>query len=380
MFTNYYGQTKEQYDACRELIDVSNQRVVFLVTFLSILINGILLIISSFYEGIKEFRVSYLVILAIVSMFGVLLHLSTHLKNNVTIQVYLLIGIELIYAGSLSLVDLTQKGTAFPVFLVLIPILFIDKQIRMSLFLLISCIIYSAVVLKYKVPAEAHDDVFESVTFGGVAMLGHYFLNVKMMRGLVNEKNMQHAIAAYKKVQQKLRQKAETDHLTGLYNRETFVNFARKQIRDKAEENGVIIVGILDVDHFKEINDSFGHQTGDDIIRQVSAVLQKTLRKNDLIGRLGGDEYIFFLNDIEDKEVVTSIAKRILCGLNKVQFAEGIGVGASIGITMTNKKQYHFEDLYYRADIALYKAKELGRNQYCFYEDYMCAVESQISE
>jgi len=163
---------------------------------------------------------------------------------------------------------------------------------------------------------------------------------------------------------------AEKDALTGLKNRGSFDQKVDSTVYGKQQDNSFLI--ILDIDHFKRVNDNFGHLVGDRVIRYVSALLLQIIGKDKHIARFGGEEFAIILHN-ENKESITSLCNkvRVAMGNSKLQrkdSGETIGqVTLSAGITQLNSDD-SVESFVGRADKALYKAKETGRNKVVYIE------------
>jgi diguanylate cyclase (GGDEF)-like protein len=128
---------------------------------------------------------------------------------------------------------------------------------------------------------------------------------------------------------------------------------------------------MLDLDWFKQVNDTFGHPAGDELLRQVGARLKAALHKNDLLARLGGDEFaIVRINDTDQGDAAEMLAGRIVELLGEPFFVNGnvVNIGASIGIALAPEHGFYADDLLKMADLALYHAKSLGRNRYAMFE------------
>lgn len=167
-----------------------------------------------------------------------------------------------------------------------------------------------------------------------------------------------------------LKNLAETDLLTELYNKIA----TEEKIKDYLQNEGKgksAMMFVLDIDNFKNINDTMGHAFGDEVVSTLGRQLKSQFRINDIVGRTGGDEFTVFIKDIKDDTMVHSEAERI------VNFFKDFKVGeytkyfatASIGAAVYPKDADSFETLYKAADQALYKAKNRGKNQLAFYHD-----------
>lgn len=163
-------------------------------------------------------------------------------------------------------------------------------------------------------------------------------------------------------------QKTKKDHLTGLYNRETFIMEVEKCLaqQSKSEPGRLNALFILDLDHFKELNDTLGHIMGDQALSETAHRISSSIRKTDLAGRLGGDEFVLFIQDLPDLYALGRCAGKLNEALRSSWIKDGktVKISASIGIK-TAEKGMGFKELYEKADQALYKAKKQGRDRYC---------------
>jgi diguanylate cyclase (GGDEF)-like protein len=159
---------------------------------------------------------------------------------------------------------------------------------------------------------------------------------------------------------------AQIDALSGIFNRRTFLETAR-EVLAKAERVGVpCSLAVVDVDHFKAINDQNGHDVGDQVIRHVSQFLAGVGRSNDLVGRLGGDEFIILLQNPCAKAVQMLDRTRQQLQVTPLRKQEGgvVDIELSVGVASTaGASGYHLEALMGAADAALYVAKDRGRHQ-----------------
>ena len=160
------------------------------------------------------------------------------------------------------------------------------------------------------------------------------------------------------------RNAASVDHLTGLLNRRAFLDAARTLSASRGERGEPVTMFMLDLDHFKSINDRFGHAIGDEVLRTFAAVARTSMRENDIIGRFGGEEFAVIVP--ESIEFAARIAERLRAG-----FAEagvvigGREIGATVSIGAAPSYDADIGALLARADAALYRAKHDGRNRVC---------------
>ena len=189
-------------------------------------------------------------------------------------------------------------------------------------------------------------------------------------------------IISAKKNEKMLRRQAETDPLTGLANR-AFAEKLIGSILQSESEAAKRALLILDIDNFKRVNDTLGHQQGDSILKSIADVLRKSFREADVVGRLGGDEFFVLMQGVQGKANVETKAKEICGAVVKVCSANGseCRVSTSIGIALSPEHGNSFTQLYAHADAALYHVKSNGRNGYMIYSgEYAAqnAVESRL--
>ncbi|MDD2220657.1 MAG: diguanylate cyclase [Clostridia bacterium] len=179
-----------------------------------------------------------------------------------------------------------------------------------------------------------------------------------------------------KREQLALHRRLNSDSLTGLLNRNAFKD-QFKAIAAASDENARHAFIMLDLDNFKQLNDKLGHLVGDKVLVDISQSLKTALRADDLIGRIGGDEFMILLKNLPRGEALEKRAERI-CLLLAKNFGGGLFTSGSMGIAMYPHDGCDFEDLYKKADLALYAAKKSGRNRFVFYEPLMQSGEWQI--
>ena len=162
---------------------------------------------------------------------------------------------------------------------------------------------------------------------------------------------------------------ANYDPLTRLPNRNLLRDRLQQAILHAARERQRLAVLFLDLDNFKNVNDTLGHAIGDRILEEAAARLTSCCRKSDTIARLGGDEYTLVLEDISEPDEAASVAQQLLAAFAKPFHVEGREVfcSASIGIAVYPADADNIEDLMKNADAAMYRAKEQGRNHYQFF-------------
>lgn len=168
---------------------------------------------------------------------------------------------------------------------------------------------------------------------------------------------------------------AITDGLTGLFTKTYFFERLKEEI-ERAQVNKLsLIIAMIDIDHFKTVNDMHGHKAGDVLLRQISDILRKRFREIDILARYGGEEFVVLLSHIQMKEAIQKLEELRkfierekfflpIESFNPIQIKKTISIGLA-----DLKNETNIEDIINKADIALYKAKKTGRNKTCIYEN-----------
>ena len=164
-------------------------------------------------------------------------------------------------------------------------------------------------------------------------------------------------------------QKTKYDVLTGLYNRETFITSVEEVLKKPQAMMSALF--LLDLDHFKDVNDILGHMTGDRVLQEMAQNLKSAIRSRDLSGRVGGDEFMVFIQDAADTNAIKKCAEKMNRILQRPyeKDSKRVKVSASIGIAVA-EEGVTFRELYERADKALYDVKKNGRNGYSIYAGF----------
>lgn len=184
----------------------------------------------------------------------------------------------------------------------------------------------------------------------------------------------------YKQQEAQLAFLAQYDPLTHLPNRHYFANQLEQALKVARRENLQLAVLILDLDNFKNINDSYGHKTGDLLLQRVAEKLQICCRETDSLARLGGDEFAILIEHLDTPEDAARFAQELLQNLQQPMLLEQdleLSTAASIGISLYPTHHDNVEALLQGADAALYKAKSEGRNTYYYYSDQLTAQARQ---
>jgi diguanylate cyclase (GGDEF)-like protein len=221
----------------------------------------------------------------------------------------------------------------------------------------------------------------QSQVVGGVvlALSALYLMMLWMASRAARMLRQQEALRAAN--EERIRYQAYHDLLTGLPNRTSFAEHLEEAMRRSKRFGWSVALMFLDVDRFKRVNDSLGHEAGDELLRIVASRLKTCIRETDILFRMGGDEFTVLLENIRTPEEVAAVASRMISAV--AQPAEiahhELTPTASIGIAIYPRDDQRGERLVKAADAAMYRAKDVGRNRYAFFTQEMTErVESQL--
>lgn len=218
---------------------------------------------------------------------------------------------------------------------------------------------------------------FEYEAVGNEGKTFWYMQSISTIRS--NSGDIQYYICAGRDISQSRRQQKEVerlayyDQLTGLQNRVLFKTQLQTAIKSCERDGNQIALLYLDLDHFKRVNDTLGHEAGDNLLVEVAKRLKGCLRDEDSVARLGGDEFAVLLNRIGSPQFASLVASKIIKALSKpfVLSGQEVSARASVGITLAPIDSNNIDVLMKNADLAMYQAKEKGRNSFQFYTTEM---------
>jgi len=179
------------------------------------------------------------------------------------------------------------------------------------------------------------------------------------------------------------------DYLTGVPNRAHFENRLREVLTQAQEKNQYFTLLLLDLDRFKSVNDKHGHEVGDTLLKEVTKLFKQCLRKTDLLARVGGDEFAIILNGVSDTKEINNFANKLLQVLSKPIIINDnqIAISPSIGIACFPLAGKTISKMVSNADIALYQAKDAGKNNYQYFTNelkelsqHQLAIENALHE
>jgi diguanylate cyclase (GGDEF)-like protein len=176
-------------------------------------------------------------------------------------------------------------------------------------------------------------------------------------------------ISDYKNEEHRLMEKAQRDPLTKIYNKSTTETLIKDYMRSDPGDS-ISALMVIDVDNFKAVNDNLGHLFGDSILQDLSMEMQDLFRSSDVVGRIGGDEFMVYLRGVKHRKHIEDKARDI-CKIFELLYSgeNGDKITGSLGISIFPDDGTEFEDLFKKADMAMYHSKRTGKNTFSFYGD-----------
>lgn len=175
-------------------------------------------------------------------------------------------------------------------------------------------------------------------------------------------------INLFKKEIEQLAHESKTDSMTGAYNKMATKEMVDSYIQKHNDSAHMLL--LIDVDDFKKVNDTYGHQCGDEVLINVISNLRKSYVSGEIIGRVGGDEFVVFIGEVQDKEQLIEKAQELKELLHQPyqRGEQTVPVSASVGIAMYPEGGVSYEELLYNADNALYEVKATKKGNFAIYE------------
>lgn len=349
---NYYGQTKEAFETIKPLIREGDKHNMMVVALMTSIILVMLCFVSMYLSFANMFTVVYRKYALSTCLFT---FVAWRMKKFYRLEVYCLVGLLFGLGSALSVLIPDQPATIFPVFLTIVPLLFTDDYLSMTGMSMAFTVVYILRVSVLKTPEAASVAIYNIIILLIISTIIRYLIQRQNVAGLLVK------IENYKLVNQ-LTHDVQYDTLTNLLNRKALEHhiIEDEQLLIKEEYQ---VLGILDIDNFKGVNDTYGHHQGDRILKELSAILTQNLRESDIIGRLGGDEFIFCLADRGGVGSVDLEVELLIKEINKITFKGKQKLEVSIGIVYLTGERLTFMEAYKKADMALYEAKSNGKNR-----------------
>lgn len=350
----YCGIEKDEYNALKKDAYVSNFRVwrvlnylmtaVFAALFLGSLLTPLLALNGSVY------LLALLYSLLAIVLFRVL-------REDSLLAQFLIYGsmsMLFLFACAITRNRPDIPATTFIVFLLVTPMFMIDKPFFMAIELGAASAVFLLWMYRVK-PLEIWEiDLVNVVTFTVVGVFLNVIANAIRIREFV--------------LTREIRTQKDVDDLTGLKNKGALTREINAFLADGTSGRGVLLM--LDIDRFKAINDTYGHDVGDSVIRQLGAFLGGRFTGEEVVGRFGGDEFIVFIKNADDLSAACGVAAEIVAGAaERIRLPDADHtVSLSIGIALYSGREKNYSEIFKMADVALYRAKADPLNRFRVYE------------
>ena len=339
----YCGIDKKEYDAIKRDVYVSNFVVWRILHCLLSAAFGFLFVYSLFDKMFGSNRWFYLAAL-LYSLFAMVSFWIIK-KDSFVAQIVIHVSIFLLFLFGCLITQNKPElpATMFFVLLLIVPMFMINPPFIMGSILVVVSVVFSVWMYKVKPYVIWRYDFNNVMIYTVVGFFLHIIANSVRIKEFV--------------LTRKINIQKDTDDLTGLKNKAALTREINEFLADKSRDEGVMLM--IDINNFKVINDTYGHDVGDSVIKQFGAFLNAAFTDRDIVGRFGGDEFIVFIKDAVGAERVDELARRVIDGAaqNIVMPDENQKLAVCIGIAVYHGEEKNYSEIFKRADMALYEAK-----------------------
>ena len=350
----YCGIEKKDYNELKRDAYISNFKVWRVLHFLMVAVFGVLFVSSLISDMMGMNRVFYLVALVYSVLAVVLFFLLKKDSLIAQFMIYLSISMLYLFGCFITTNKPDTPAVTFIVFLLIAPMFMIDKPYFMAIELCMADIVFLSWMHAIKPYNVWKIDLVNVITYTIVGV----FLNI-----ISNSIRIKEFVLT-----RKIKIQKDTDELTGLKNKSALTREINKYLSDQTKDKGILY--IFDVDKFKSINDTYGHDVGDTVISQIGSFLASRFTHDEIVGRFGGDEFIVFIKDENDPVPAKGIAESIVKGVaeNVYKPNEQV-VSVSVGVALYSGRENDYSKLFKKAETAMYKAKADPNNRFAIYEE-----------
>ena len=350
----YCGIEKDEYNSIKKDAYASNFDVWRVLHFLMDAAFLFLFIYSFFNEMAAINRWFYLIGFAYSALATVCFFVLNKRSIVGQLLIYLSISMLFLFGGFITQNKPDVPAITFMAFLLIAPIFMIDKPYFMSLELVVAATVFIIWMYFVKDATIWKLDFSNTVVFTLIGIFIHIISNSIRIKEFV--------------LIRKINIQKNTDELTGLKNKGALTREIDTFIAKGPSTKGVFFV--LDIDYFKQINDTYGHDVGDRILSELGEFLRNKFVNDEIVGRFGGDEFIIFIKDTDDVKYASDIAEELSSGVSKLIKLpqEGEILSISMGIAIYRGEEKNYSEIFKKADIALYKTKANRKIKYNIYE------------
>lgn len=355
-----YGKvSKDFYSQNRELLDKTNYMSVKIAYCFATLFFAALTVVALVYSVVDNTRVIYLMgtVVCVILLCGVEWWLPKHIRwTRVFYFIFeIIVFFAAIMAGTFFSPD--DLAVQFFVFLIILPMLYIERPLNSILMTIVATVAFCIVscYVKWGNSYLAEIDLLNAAFCLAASIVFIYYVRSMHL------KNIQAAVI--------LQMQSEMDGLTGVLNKVSTESACENYLQLMSDTQNASLL-IVDIDDFKSVNDTLGHKQGDMLLKQIGYILRGIFREGDIVGRVGGDEFMVLMKNVHDPRIAEIKAEKILREISII-FGEYSTrhFGCSIGIASNKMQGMHFSEMYSQADKALYHAKNHGKGRYVTYEE-----------
>jgi diguanylate cyclase (GGDEF)-like protein len=336
------------------------------IVVLLVVVIGIAIDALDLTGGKRQLAVGMRIVVAIslLTILAILVRHRSALTSLVVVEALAITALTFVTAITRGASEGMSPGDyALPTVMVAVGFLFLLPSTPRTWFIMIIIFMLGNIITLWVLVGQAH---LNTVIFTGVQSTAGILVAAYLgFRDKMRQREEFASSGMSKVLAEKLSKLATTDSLTGVANRREFFHVARKEISRAQRNDRVLSVLMFDIDHFKNINDQYGHAAGDDVLINIADTCQKALREIDTLGRLGGEEFGILLPETDLAEA-TKVAERLRQSMKVIRPGGSATTGTvtmSVGAAQWRASHEDFEELMARADRALYDAKRAGRNQ-----------------
>lgn len=335
-----------------EIAELNLNLLKILSVFLTIMILILIIIAKAIVVGWKP-TLQHILFAPSLSLFTLISYLYDKHKNIsinvVNLLCILFCTVVMLFVIYIDVIPYRYSPSSFmQVVLIVLPVLFIFRFRVIYTFTIFFEIVYVISLFFYKSPKMYQNDLFNSI----VGMFVFFILTWITMSLRVESYN----------VKNKYCQLSKFDNLTGVMNKSTCENEIRDYL-SRQNNNQRCSLFIIDIDNYKLVNDRLGHQMGDDVLCKMGQVLIHSFDTTDIIGRIGGDEFIVMIDNVTDKNILKKKCDLLYSKAKDMSDSINFNINYSIGVAIQKDSDITYEEMFKSADDALYEAKSFGKGQ-----------------
>ena len=351
----YCGIEKEEFKAVKKDAYAANFELWRVLHFVMDIAFGFLFIFSLCSDFVKDNRFFYLgafIYSLVATVFFFILNKKSILGQLI---IYLSISVLFLFGCFITQNKPNAPAITFIALLLITPLFMIDKPYFMSLELIVASVVFTIWMYNVKEKTMWEADLMNTIIFTLVGIMIHVIVNSFRIKEFV--------------LIRQINKQKDTDELTGIKNKAALTNKINKFFKNNVNGKGLLFV--LDVDYFKSINDTYGHDIGDVVLQELGQYLRQKFINKEIVGRFGGDEFIIFLRNTDDIALADKLANEIVNETKEIIKlpTDEVKFSVSIGIAVYHGKEKNYSEIFKKADTALYKTKANRKIHYSIYKE-----------